>query len=152
MESIHEHNAKEKKTELSRGWGTWLLNIIEAESTVQGLWRAGAPLKTVGVHVDAERLGEAVHWHVGGARWGLGWVEHHPTEPGWIVLDYCFQTCVSVIWLYCVQDHGWSWKEVTCRRRQQVFHFEQRGRWCSSRTGLSTSQWSSLFQPGGRHS
>ena len=40
----------------------------EVESTVQGLWRAGAPLKTVGVHVDAERLGEAVHWHVGGAR------------------------------------------------------------------------------------
>ena len=44
------------------------MNIIEAEPPIQGLGRAGAPLKTVGVHVDAERLGEAVDWHVGRAR------------------------------------------------------------------------------------
>ena len=48
------------------------MNIIEAESAVQGLWRAGAAFKTVGVHVDAERLGETVDWHIGGACRGLG--------------------------------------------------------------------------------
>ena len=67
---------------LSRGRGTWLLNIIETETPIQRLRGAWAPLKAVRVHVDAERLWEAVDWHVGGARRGLGGVEHHPAEPG----------------------------------------------------------------------
>ena len=132
------------KMTLSRGWGTWLLNIIEAESPIQRLRRAGASLKTVGVHIDAERLGEAVDWHVGGARWGLGWVEHHPTEPGWRV-DFKFGVSQNQV------DYGWSSKEGTCRRTQPGFHFEQRGRWCWSRRVLSTSQWNNLSQPDGRN-
>ena len=44
------------------------MNIIKAESAIQGLWGTRGAFQAVGVHVDAERLGEAVDWHVGGAR------------------------------------------------------------------------------------
>ena len=66
---------------LSWRWGTRLLNIIKAESAIQGLWRTRGAFQAVSVHVDAERLWETINWHVRGARWGLGGVENHPTQP-----------------------------------------------------------------------
>ena len=66
---------------LSWRWGTRLLNIIKAESAIQGLWGTWGAFQAVGVHVDAERLWETINWHVRGARWGLSGVENHPTQP-----------------------------------------------------------------------
>ena len=63
------------------GGGAGLLDVVQTESPVEALGRAGAPLQTVRVHVDVERFGEAVHRHVGRAGARLGRVEHLPANP-----------------------------------------------------------------------
>ena len=83
------------------------------------------------------------------ARWGSPPRSGRSWTPSrrawwWVVLEK------SDFWLVNISKQFKFSKEAeTCQHKRQAFHFEQRGRWCWLRRGLSANQWSSPFQPGG---
>ena len=86
------------------------------------------------------------------ARWGSPPRSGRSWTPSrrawwWVVLEK------SDFWLVNISKQFKFSKEAeTCQHKRQAFHFEQRGRWCSLRRGLSANQWSSPFQPGEKKS